>query len=221
MSLSLTQQKVLSIETVNNDGIMIGIEKRMPFVAGQVVGLTLDLNVAPRLYSITSGEADNTLEVFFTVKEGGVLTPQLAQLVPGEMVYVTPPHGKFGIDEDKGKGKDRAGWWIATGTGIAPFRSMYRSGYRPAKLIQGGRTYDELFFVDEFGGGKNHLKFVTQESHPNAQHMRLTQYLEQHDGLPTNETYFICGNPNMVVDVRNLLVDKGIPFDRIVTEIYF
>ncbi len=39
--------------------------------------------------------------------------------------------------------------------------------------------------------------------------------------LPLNEKYYLCGNPLMVNEVRDLLIERGIPFDNILSEIFF
>ena len=33
--------------------------------------------------------------------------------------------------------------------------------------------------------------------------------------------YYLCGSAEMVVDTRDILIEKGIPFENIVSEIYF
>ena len=33
--------------------------------------------------------------------------------------------------------------------------------------------------------------------------------------------YYLCGSAEMVVEIRDILIEKGIPFDRIISEIYF
>jgi ferredoxin--NADP+ reductase len=39
--------------------------------------------------------------------------------------------------------------------------------------------------------------------------------------LPTDENYYLCGSSEMVVETRDILVDKGVPFGNIIAEIYF
>ncbi len=33
--------------------------------------------------------------------------------------------------------------------------------------------------------------------------------------------YYLCGSAEMVVDTRDILIRKGVPFDQIISEIYF
>ena len=49
----------------------------------------------------------------------------------------------------------------------------------------------------------------------------LTPKLAEQDQLPKELPYYICGQATMAVETRDLLIEKGIPFANIVTEIYF
>lgn len=55
--------------------------------------------------------------------------------------------------------------------------------------------------------------------------VRITENIEllysQMDTLPRNYMYYLCGGGMMVIDVRDLLIEKGIPFGNILSEIYF
>ncbi|MBP7613008.1 MAG: hypothetical protein KA753_07600, partial [Paludibacter sp.] len=52
---------------------------------------------------------------------------------------------------------------------------------------------------------------------------RLTAWLLDYQNLPTNTNcqFYLCGSPEMVVQVRDILIEKGIPFHNIVSETYF
>src|SRR5512147_1973202 len=92
---------------------LLTVERFCDFAPGQTVAISTDLSLPPRPYSIASGVSDPGLEILFDLVPGGLLTPLLAQLSPGDTVLVSEPFGSF---------VDRPGssCWIATGTGIAP-----------------------------------------------------------------------------------------------------
>jgi len=50
---------------------------------------------------------------------------------------------------------------------------------------------------------------------------RVTEYLIEQPTLNPGLKYYLCGNAEMVVDTQDILIIKGIPFDQIVSEIYF
>ncbi len=187
------------------------------FRAGQVLGIGLSQNDDPRLYSIASGEKDDQVSILYNIKPGGQLTPNLAQLNPGDRIWITPP---FGIYE----GTNDPAWWIAAGTGLAPFTSMLRSGMGGNKLlVHGGRTADSFYFNEELSKAldNRYIRCCSQESGEGLYQGRVTQFLEEQENLPLDQKYYLCGSAEMVVECREILLNKGIPFNHIVAEIYF
>ena len=83
-----------------NDEVSPGVHliswKRVSgFVPGQVVKITLDPSVAPRIYSVCSGNGESEIRVLFNVKEDGILTPRLSGVIPGMKIWATNPYGSF------------------------------------------------------------------------------------------------------------------------------
>lgn len=196
---------------------LISWNRTSNFTPGQVVKITLNLSTPPRIYSVCSGNSEAEIRVLFNVKEEGVLTPQLAGVVPGMKIWATAPYGSFRDDQ-------RPAWWIATGTGIAPFYSMFRSGnFENKVLIHGVRKLDQFYFEDELEWvlGKNYIRCCSQEQSCNVFPGRVTRYLEELPELPTHINYYLCGKALMVVEVRDLLISRGVPFENILAEIYF
>ena len=216
------KNKLSTTFVIENKAIAPGVyvlkyKRLKPFKAGQYVGLTTDLSVTPRLYTIASGENDDEVQILYNIKDDGWLTPRLSEVKPGTELYVTDPDGDFIDDESPA-------WWIASGTGIAPFSSMYRSGLSKNKtLIHGGRYSHSFYFEDEFipGFKKKYVRCCSQESGEGLYSGRLTRYLQEIKKLPTDCKFFLCGSPEMVVEVRDLLINRGVEYDRIVAEIYF
>lgn len=195
---------------------LLGVERWHDFKPGQTVKVGLDDGLPPRIYSICSGNQEDELRILFNIKEDGALTPQLARLKPGDFVWISEPGGSFIGTADPAV-------WIATGTGIAPFYSMLRSGMAEDKiLLHGARRADQFYFQAEWTAALNddYHRFCSGEDVDGIPRGRVNQYLEQHD-LPKDRKYYICGQATMCVEVRDLLIEKGIPFTNIVVEIYF
>ncbi|BAX80799.1 ferredoxin reductase domain-containing protein [Labilibaculum antarcticum] len=221
---SQTEQKNKLSTTIvlENKAIAPGVfvlkyKKVKSFTAGQYIGLTTDLGVTPRLYTIASGENDTEVQVLYNLKDDGWLTPRLSEIKPGSELYVTNPDGDFIDDESPA-------WWIASGTGIAPYSAMIRSGLHKNKtLIHGGRYNHSFYFENEFIPilKDNYIRCCSQDKGEGLYHGRLTRYLQDVENLPTDCRYFICGSPEMVVEVRDLLIKRGVKYDKIVAEIYF
>ncbi|MBN2635986.1 MAG: FAD-dependent oxidoreductase [Prolixibacteraceae bacterium] len=194
---------------------VISFKRTFDFVPGQVVQVGIDANHPPRIYSICSGNKDEEISILFNIKEDGFLTPKLSSMIPGDKISVSKPYGSF-------HGTEEPAWWIATGTGIAPFFSMLNSGLTTGKtLIHGVRNLTQFYFEDELEEklGKNYIRCCSQESSCNVFPGRVTDYIKTIDKLP-NIKYFVCGQALMVVEVRDLLIEKGIPFENIFAEIY-
>ncbi len=195
----------------------LAFEKTFDFVAGQVIALSLDAEKDPRLYSIASGSQSNEIGILFDIHPDGELTPPLSQLEVGQKALMSMPFGKFIWDGEPAM-------WIATGTGIAPFLSMIQSQENSnITLLHGAKRQEQFYFQTLFEDkmGTNYLRFCTTESGKGLIEGRLTTYLANHDTLRKDIKYYLCGNSQMVVDVRQLLLAKDIPFDHIIAEIYF
>ena len=196
---------------------LISWKRTHDFYPGQVVKIAADLVMAPRIYSICSGNIEPEVRVLFNVKEEGLLTPWLAGVIPGMKIWATKPYGSFKDDE-------KAAWWIATGTGIAPFYSLFRSGISENKmLIHGVRQLSQFYFEDEleWAMGDRYVRCCSHEQSCNVFPGRITKYLEEIKELPTDINYYLCGKAIMVVEVRDLLISRGVPYENILAEIYF
>jgi len=213
---------IFSVTITNNQEISPGVhllswKRTHDFAPGQVVKITADPKIPPRIYSICSGNSETEIRVLFNIKEDGLLTPWLAGIIPGMKVLTCKPYGSF-ID------KKKPAWWIATGTGIAPFYSMFRSGiFENKTLIHGARYLNQFYFEDELDWalGKNYIRCCSQEQSCDVFRGRVTDYLRELNDLPVDINYYLCGKALMVVEVRDLLISKGIPYENILAEIYF
>ena len=208
---------VISNELLTDDVHYISVDKPFDFKAGQVIAVAMQPTDEPRLYSIASGISKKHLSILFDVKPEGELTPPLSVVKPGDTIYISEPFGKFLC-------LDSPATWIATGTGIAPFISLVESKQaNNVNLLHGARTLDKFFFQDylEEQLGNNYQRFCTTEASEKTTEGRLTSYLKNSENLPTDNKYYLCGSSQMVIDVREILIAKGVAFDNIIAEIYF
>jgi ferredoxin-NADP reductase len=185
------------------------------FIPGQSIALSLG-DIPPRFYSIASGNAEATVEVLYDLVEDGLLTPKLAALTPGEEVLVSRPFGRF-------RDQEGPSCWVAAGTGIAPFVSMVRSGAVAEKtLIHGSRSIAGLIHRDLFAStlGERYSPCCSRETGQGVFKGRPTEWLTTHP-FPNAPRYLLCGSSGMVVDVRDVIIGKGVPFSNVIAEIYF
>lgn len=215
--LPLKPKPLIEKQEIAPGVFVLRFERSHDFLPGQVVGITTDKAIPARLYSICSGADDKYLEVLFNIKDDGILTPLLAGLNLGDPVSVSKPFGAF-------LGDDKPGWWIAAGTGVAPYRAMLRSGLGSNKmLIHGGRTADSFYFSEELSAslGDKYIRCCSQEENEAFYNGRLTNWLREQNEIPKNQNYYLCGSAEMVVEVRDILISKGVAIDQLMSEIYF
>ena len=220
MSKKKLEPELFAFEIISNEEIspgvhLISVKREYGFLPGQVVKVGVHKQHPPRIYSICSGNHENELRILFNIKEDGLLTPKMAAMIPGDTIYVSKPYGSF-------LGNNDAAWWIATGTGIAPFYSMFRSGLEANKTLIHGVSYlNQFYFEDEleWALGKNYIRCCSRESSCDVFPGRVNDYLKTVE-LPDTK-FFLCGKALMVVEVRDLLIEKGVPFENILSEIYF
>ena len=214
---TLTKQIILSNTGVAPGAFILTFHRSFGFVPGQVIGIALNPAEKPRLYSIASGNQEDVVRILYTVKPEGKLTPGLALLQAGDTIFITEPFGGFICDEYPAV-------WVATGTGIAPFASMFYSGLAHNKiLIQGNRFASGLYFREDFAKSmlSRYVPSCTREQKEGVFFGRVLKYLAEKQDLDLTLKYYLCGSAEMVVDVRDLLIERGVPFENVVAEIFF
>jgi len=188
------------------------------------------LRLTRRAYSIASCSRQRDYFEFYAARiEGGVLTPQLWQLPVGGRLFMDERvRGEFTLDALP---NDQNLVMIATGTGVAPFISMIRTftghgRWRRCVLIHGVRRaadlgyHRELLDIQKRTRSFRYLPTVTREpveSHWRGLRGRVQALVDSESfsslaGLPldANGTHaLLCGNPEMIVEVTQLLQSKG------------
>jgi len=216
-SAEFTRTRVTGNREIAKNVFLLSLEKHFDFEPGQVVGIHTEPREDARLYSLAGGRDEPVIRILFNVFQQGELTPLLAKCREGDFLHVTSPFGWFTCNREPA-------WWIASGTGIAPFASMFFSGLGDKKiLVHGGRNEESFYFSREFAGGMGdrYVRCCSGEKIGGLFHGRLTSYLENIDVLPADQTYYLCGRVEMVVEVRDILLKRGIPYHNILSEIYF
>jgi len=182
-----------------------------------------------RAYSIASSPLDTgAYELFLAVVPGGRLTPELWKLSVGDRCWISPEAlGSFTLDNVP---RDADLVLVATGTGVAPYVSMLRthSGderWRRAALVHGACRADDLAYREEMedlarrDASFAYVPLVSRETGACWSGLRGRVQLALEPPLfreragfdldPAAVHAFLCGNPAMIHDVRNLLAARG------------
>jgi len=215
--ISWTRAVVSENLKIAESAYLLKFPRTFDFQAGQVVALGTDPDLAPRLYSIASGEQDPFVDILFTEKSGGSLTPMLSRLKPGDSLMVSKPFGTFTKIQP-------GSVLVAAGTGLAPFMSVLKSGKARGATVIHGASYPEFFYFDEYLEEtlkEKYLRCCSRVAGGDWFHGRVTAFIEQWKGLDPGRKHYLCGSAEMVVQTRDRLISRGVPFKNIDAEIFF
>lgn len=213
-------------ETYNTRRFWIEIPEldKFDFTPGQFITFDLPIHEKPakrlRSYSIASWpDGTNVLELVIVLLEGGLGTTYLFNKVDvGSELILRGPQGVFTLKEENLK---HDLFFICTGTGIAPFRSMshhiklHNIPHENIYLIFGTRTRKDLLYHEE-------MKSLDLEKF----HYIPTLSREQWEGksgyvhavyeeLCANKQvagFFLCGWKNMLDEAKQRIQALG--YDR-------
>jgi ferredoxin-NADP reductase len=194
---------------------------RLDFAPGQFVSFSdmVQGKEITRAYSIASAPSEgNRFELCLNRVEDGAFSPHLFDLAPGDSVQMQRPLGQFVLRQPP-----RDTVMVATGTGIAPFRSMLRahlSEDSPAfTLLFGVRYESHLLYREEFEETARRFPrffFRPTLTQPGpgwkGRVGRVQAHLAEAIAGRRDIDVFLCGLKPMVDDVRRILKDMG--FDR-------
>lgn len=178
---------------------------------------------AERSFSMASAFGfGNTVGLYVKQISNGWFTNEvLSSLQLGEQLQLSLPHGEFYYREDDW----RPMVFVATGTGIAPVRSILESlldsdDCPPVSLYWGMRAEKDLFLQEELESWKERLcefNYVPVLSRPKEDWEGKSGYvqdalrvdLENQIGEVPELSFYLCGSPEMISEVRKMLLQLG------------
>jgi ferredoxin-NADP reductase len=109
---------------------------------------------------------------------------------------------------------------FTTGVGIAPFLcGLQARTFKPTKIFYGAKTCADLTNRDCLKG-IDIVRFTSREEVPHARHGRIDAAVTP-DIIDPNARYFLCGLTDMVTSVSNALVEQGVAYDQISSELFY
>jgi len=195
--------------------------EQLHFKAGQFVSFNHVIGEKKiiRPYSIASLPHGNRFELCLNLVEDGIFSPFLFSMKPGDSVEMGAPLGFFVV-----RNPDREALFIATGTGIAPFRAMVpdylNHPHAPQlTLLFGVRHETTIYYRSDFevfAQTHANFRFWPTLSRPEPTWTGRTGHVQTHlleaIGDRRDLDVYICGMKAMVDDVRGIL--KALGFDR-------
>jgi ferredoxin/flavodoxin---NADP+ reductase len=213
------QSEVISVTHLTDSVFVLRLARNgLVFKAGQYIVLGFPGERIAREYSIYSAEQDEYIELLIREVDQGDMSRRLKQLSPGDKLEISGPFGFFVLTKQV-IGADQPVVFVATGTGISPFRSMIRS-YTGLDytLLHGVRYRYEAYHRTAYDPAR-FILCLSGEDRLDYQG-RVSDYLAEKQ-LDRNALYYLCGNSAMVDDVTDILEVNGILPDQIKTEIFF
>lgn len=210
--------------------------RTLRFRSGEFVMIGLpDDNGKPilRAYSIASPSWDEELEFYSIKVPDGPLTSRLQHIKPGDQIILRPkPVGTLVLDALL---PGERIWFLATGTGIAPFASLMRDPdtyerYESVVMMHTCRTVEELEYgrqlveslkddplIGEFAGKLKYYPTTTRETSPlmgritdNLTSGKVFADLGIHPMDQAHDRAMVCGSLAFNVDVKAVLEGFGL-----------
>ncbi len=205
------------------------------FLNGQfvMIGLMVENKPLLRAYSMASANYEEDLQFFSIKVQNGPLTSRLQHLKVGDKILVGRKATGTLIQDNLLPGKRL--YLLSTGTGLAPFLSVIKDPdayerYEKIILVHGTRTVAELAYDeyltqtlpnDEYIGEEVKAKLsyyptVTREPFRNQGRItdlinsgKLSADLGVPDLSPEHDRLMLCGSPQMLKDMVELLEGRG------------
>jgi CDP-4-dehydro-6-deoxyglucose reductase, E3 len=219
--------QVESVENLTHDVRQLDLRliepKTIAFKPGQFISFEMPHpqtgHLVTRAYSIASQPSrSDVITLLFNQVPGGPGSGFLFHLQAGDKTHFKGPAGNFYLRDDP----NRELLFIASGTGIAPIRSMLlanaeRPDAKPATLFWGLRSQRDLYYQEELAeltGRTPTVMVITTLSRPepdwSGETGRVLRLIEERITSVKNLAVYLCGNSAMIADATSLLQKKGL-----------
>ena len=216
-----------------------GLSAMFRFAPGQYLTFRQHLGAAEvrRSYSICSSPREGELRVAIKkVDEGKFSTYAHSSLKAGDMLDVMPPMGKFTPRKTEARHKEYLAF--AAGSGITPIMSIMKSVLEEEPdssftLVYGNRSRTSVIFREAIEALKNRYMLRLRVYHVlSREYMEVPLFSGRIDAgkclefckvlidpAATDEA-FICGPEEMILAVRQQLIDLGMPSENVHIELF-
>jgi NAD(P)H-flavin reductase len=208
-------------------GVLARVEnENFLFSPGQFLSVKIQERIF-RAYSIAS--APSSLPEFslcIKILQNGMGSQYIDSLSEGDKIVFRGPFGHFGI-----KQPEKKTLCIATGTGIAPMKSIFESQLnatqkKDLELLFGVREEEHASYLEDFQKAQQEhsfFSFTLCVSRPPFEGEffvgRVTDFLrKQSKDFFSGKEILVCGNPPMVKEVKEILEEKEVEKQNIVSE---
>ena len=204
----ILEKKMITDDVVK---LTIAVPSEFSYEPGQFVTFMIEKKGErkPRSYSILSS-SEKKVSFIIRLIEGGFAGGKFKECKVGDKFEVRGPLGHFTFDEIS---ENKEHWFLGCGCGLAPLYSMIKANVKGSdkkfvlvvsyKNVKGLLMHEELKKMAEDNSNFVYLPTITREE------WERTGRVQKH--LPDNakeKSFYICGLKELVVDVKQFLLDK-------------
>lgn len=215
--------KVLEAKFITHDVKRFVVEKPnvYDFIPGQATDISINLpewKDLLRPFTFTNLRESKYLE--FMIKlyfdhEG--VTKMLSRINAGDELIL---HDVFGAIQ-----YNKPGIFIAAGSGITPFISIFRDLYQHNqingnRLIYANKTSEDIIMGDELYKmlKKNFINVLTRQNTVGFIGKRIDRNFLIENIIDFSQHFYVCGPDSFVTDINKQLIDLGADADTLVFE---
>ncbi|WP_136668791.1 FAD-binding oxidoreductase [Flavobacterium sp. H122] len=221
--MTSTVVKILDAFFVTHDVKCFRVEKPkgFNFVPGQATDVSINLESWKdkiRPFTFTNTPEDNYLEFMIKIyRDHDGVTNKLGSInAGGELIL----HDVFGAIRYKGEGV-----FIAAGSGVTPFISIFRDLHKKKKLednllIYTNKTSEDVIMGKELGDmlKDNFTNVYTRENVIGFVGRRIDRNFLIENIADFSQNFYLCGPVDFVKSVSRNLIDLGVNSDTLVIE---
>jgi NAD(P)H-flavin reductase len=170
-----------------------------------------------RDYTPVSAPGDPEITFCIRLVDSGKFSPVLSAAEIGTRFDISKPGGYFTFKPSR-----RSPVFVATGTGIAPFCSMVRSGITGFTLLHGVDSPQDLYYQSKLESVADlYIPCISREYPSSSEYFRgrVTNYLKTHLP-PAKYDFYLCGRREMIREVT-WLVDERFPGSLLYSEQFY
>ena len=191
------------------------------FIPGQ--GTEISINIPEwknqlRPFTFTSLKEQNYLEFIIKIYRGHNGVTNMLSKVNAETELII--HDVFGAIQYKGPGV-----FIAGGSGITPFISIFRDLYKKKqlhgnKLIYSNKTSDDVILGKELRKmlKDNFVNLYTRQNVIGFVGRRIDRNYLIENIIDFNQHFYVCGSVDFVKNITSYLIDLGVNANSLVIE---
>ena len=219
--------KIQKLELLTKEVIRVLLrtppKNKFEFLAGQY--LDIIYRDIKRSYSVASNQDEDLIELIIKKYPNGKFSNYIFnEAKENDLLRIDGPKGTYILP----KFLEHKLIFISTGTGIAPNLSIIRCLLKSDSMdrnnimiIHGQRHSSEhIFSLEEEFEGITIKKAISREKSKGFTHGYVQDIIQELHFDISSTQFFVCGNPKMILECREILINMGLEKQNFKSEIF-